>query len=280
VAVAYTLQRMGDGGLTSVPAALLDAQPYAITVTTGATTNLVLHFAVAGVGTIAFPSGTLETSLVFDAGTYPARSAQVSGSQTFTGSSAYGVPAAVENLGALDSNPANNAWATTVPGVIVTATQLSPFTMAVDSACATANLTASFASGSDAGATGTPLNNITSLLEEWKLPGQICVYDTNYTANPLAAGTVSFSSLAAHAPTTPVVTSALGPDAGVPEFYFAIVGTPPQPLLAGNVLSLNLVNQPITLSPATVDIELLPASGGSITLYGSATTALTLQMKP
>src|SRR6185312_15406726 len=60
---SWKLQRTLAGASTQVNATLADTQPYAFTITSGATTSLVFHFTVAGVGDITFQSGSLDAGI-------------------------------------------------------------------------------------------------------------------------------------------------------------------------------------------------------------------------
>src|SRR6185312_10119908 len=87
------LQRTLAGASTQVNATLADTQPYAFTITSGATTSLVFHFTVAGVGDITFQSGSLDAGIAVSQSATPATGATYAGtmtvsSQQLTGSSA------------------------------------------------------------------------------------------------------------------------------------------------------------------------------------------------
>jgi hypothetical protein len=259
-----TLTRIADGGATTVPAKLLDPQPYTFSVAAGQTTPLTFHFAV-GFGNVTFSTGTLSTSLQVEAGAAQPTRAQASGTANVATASLHGPPAL---------NAALPATATVSLSYSVAATLTSPFAASVDGACA--NITATITASSGTSATE---QNFAALFNEASGgSGTLCFYSQNSTNLP---GQMSLGFLRPGAPQTSQMIAALGA-AAVPNesFYDEIDGLPSTPLYDGSTLALSRLNQPITLQLTGLFASYAPnLTYASVVISGTPPT-VTLTITP
>jgi hypothetical protein len=245
---------------------LLDAQPVSGSVTNGASTPLVFHFAVGTSGTVTFATGAVPTSIaVGDAGN-GVSSAQVSGTAAFA-TETLGGPGALNSVLSFSGTQS-------VPYAI--ALQLtSAFAPAVDQICANVSATAFRTVSSDAGA-ATALADLVDELTG--AVGVICISDASNTS---AASQVSVTLAKAGAtPTTSLIAAALTPDGGTvgtAAFAFKLTGVPATTVYDGHTLYPN-GSLPITVSQALASYTVQP-TGGALTAIATGaggTFALTL----
>jgi hypothetical protein len=265
--VGYTLNRIADGGPTTVPAALLDPQPYTFTIAPGTTTNLALHFSVASVGAVTFSAGALAASLSTEAGTYPVSQGKLAGPLAFTSSAITGTPgASVAGLVALDDG------GTTEPIYWITFLLTSPFAMQVNRACA--NIWTNVADPT-AGLDPSVVN-LSNLLNDTLVEqaGTLCFYDAD---DPTYPGQFVLQATTVHAPF--YTAGAFGSNPGTATFSFSLAGTPATPIFSNGVLSLGLTNQPMALKPLAFSSSVTVADGGVAKASGT-TGSVTLQMLP
>jgi hypothetical protein len=264
----WTLNRVADGGATTVAAALLDAQPYNFAITPGATTSLPLHFEVAGVGNVTFSVGTLTTSLVVDAGTFAAGHATATGTMNWSQSGAYTSSSTNATLNALTTIPSGQTAA--VPYTL-TGTITSPFTMGVDYSCAFITLATTATAAPDAGA----VDNYAAWMQEVNgATGSICFSDaqsTGFTPNSVIIN-VTRNGAATTAP-----FQAAYPGAGAANFFIYAMATAPYLSNAG-VLSLSSLANPITLP--LEEFELGTSQGSNFVANFGYVGSFQLQITP
>jgi hypothetical protein len=266
--IGYTLNRAGDGGPTSVPAALLDPQPYAFAIAANTTTNLALHFAIAGVGPVTFGSGTLNTTLSAEAGAFPVSQGNISGPLTITSASSSGNPGA-----ALIDLVTPDDGGTTINIMTLNPALAASFTMGIDRACAPISLYGA------APYNGAPqrVQNLSALFDDatYFSSGTLCFYDAN---DPTYPNGVTVTSSFSHPPY--YATSAFPTDAGPATFSLNLVGKLTKTVFVNGALSLSLLNQPLAMTVTSFsESAALAADAGQVTASASAGT-LTLQMLP
>jgi hypothetical protein len=249
----WTLTRAGDGGATSIPAQLVDPQPYALTVTAGATTPLVFHFLTDALGPVTFQTGTIGTSLQIDAGAFPVTSGRVTGTASLSVESLSGPPA-------FDSALRFNGSAS-VPYVLGLA-RTGPWALSADMACAPVSVTAS--------STATRAGLAALVAETSGGSGNLCFGDTNVT------GQLTLTTYRTGTPLTPTMKAAL-PAGGT--FELSLSGYAPE-VLAGGVLNLAKLGEPFTVT--NVGLSEVVSSGGSMLadVSGAPTGTATVTLQP
>jgi hypothetical protein len=256
-----TLTRIADSGPTIVPATLVDPQPYNFTVTAGQTTSLTFHFTIAGIGDVAFTTGTLSTHLQVDAGTASAGHILVTGSTSV--SAVLNGPAAL-NMALTPTGPVAVSYS-------VSASLTSPFSVGVESACAPIKGTINTTTDS---ANNDPI--FASLMNEASGgTGTVCIYDANSSEDP---GQVFLTFNRIGAPETSAITGVLGSTAQAGEsFFFQIYGTPATPLFDGTTLHLSEINQPMNMPANIIAAGYEP--NNTYVAQGNSST-MTLQVTP
>jgi len=262
---ATTLTRTANGLATTVSAVLTDPQPYAFTISAGATTALTLHFTVEGIGNVTFSTGTLTTTLAVDAGTTSPTHATAAGATTVT-ADLNGPPALNSALTFTGSLPVSFSMAIHLT---------TPFVAGADCVCA--NGTATVTTVPSSGDGGAAQSNADALFDEASGGnGSICIYDTNTSWN----GAIFIDFTRYGAPQTPQMTAALGADGGATGegFTLQFAATPATPLYNGTTATLSALTQPVTMPLSNLAAVYFPNNTYLENATGAST--VTLQLTP
>jgi hypothetical protein len=251
-AATWTLQRAGDGGPTSIPAALADSMPISLTVTAGRSTSLVFHFLTETLGNVTLGTGDVEAGVALDAGAFPLSTGTATGTAAMS----------TEMLNG--SSTLNNALrfsGTVSVTYTLSLTRSGAWVMASDQACAPVSATAS-ATSKNAG-----LAAIVS--ETSNGAGTICFGDATLS------GAFNLHLSRTGAPTTSTMKTDL-PGGGT--FEVELEGLAPE-VFNGTTLRLGSLPEPFTLTAAAVsetissgttvlaNIESAPSGTASVTLH-------------
>jgi hypothetical protein len=254
-------------------AVLLDSEPYNITVTSGQTTALAFHFALAGVGNVTFGTGTLDTSL------------SVAGADAGTPTTGNFAAAALDIQGTQDpgkGNPAlDNLVNSSSPATFSLPDQdfqiLSPgFQAGVDDVCANISvgpLKPISETVPDAGATGA-----VDLFDEAAGPGAtgiLCVYDSNGPTT----NTVILQFARTGVATSGTVKNAIGAENA--QFVSSIIGSATTSLYDGKTAQLSQLATAMTMTVVQTSIFFNPGGPDEVDAFGvGAGQTLTLQLTP
>jgi hypothetical protein len=255
---AFTLNRTANSGPSTVVALLTDKQPRSVTVATNQTTSVPFHFIVPQIGNVTLSTGTLATSLQVDGGTADA------GHAVFNGN----VPFQTTSPG---NNPAVNAlftpWDSPTIQISMSMALATPFTAAIDVACATGPVTlTAFALGGSA----TDQNVAAFVSEANGGNAYLCFNDTQ------SGGGLSMRVQRQGAPQSAPLQAALG--AGTMFFDFNLYAQAPN-AYDGTTVSLSQFTQPVTLQ-MTLYADILANGTLPVTFGNTQPFPVTMTLTP
>jgi hypothetical protein len=230
---SLSLNRSAAGTVSTVPAVVIDPQPYAVTVNTGATTNLVFNISVPTLGQVQFSTGTLSTSLSVDASVVqPTRGRLTLPSFTLSNYASSG------DLTVVDPFLSSVTFSPPTVAIEVDFSITSPFQPQVDAICA-AILVPPVTNGltifGGTPSPGSTASNVATVLLEastGSAPGILCISDQSTSpAGPfggIAANSVAIRFDRTGSPQTGLFQSVLNSVPGSKDFSFTFQGAAAQ----------------------------------------------------